>query len=56
MNAGITLMGGITVDAVEAAARRLWLKASPADTPRIGERAPAVLGSGMDIGGKPGTM
>jgi ADP-heptose:LPS heptosyltransferase len=56
MNAGITLMGGITVEAVEAAARRLWLKAAPSGTPRIGEHAPAVLGSGMDIGGKPGTM
>ena len=51
-----TLMGGITVEAVEAAARRLWLKAAPSGTPRIGEHAPAVLGSGMDIGGKPGTM
>jgi heptosyltransferase-3 len=62
MNAGITLMGGIGVDAVEAAARRLLLKAAPSRSshpscsPHIGERAPAVLGSGMDIGGKPGTM
>ena len=47
--AGVSLMGGITVDAVEAAARGLWLKAAPPDSPRIGERAPAVLGSGMDI-------
>lgn len=56
MKAGLSLMTGITVDAVEAAARRLYLKVSPAESPRIGERAPAVLGSAMDIDGKPGTM
>jgi heptosyltransferase-3 len=52
MQAGVSLMGGLSVDAVEAAARRLWLKAAT----RIGEPASAVLGSGMDIGGNPGTI
>jgi heptosyltransferase III len=56
MKAGLSLMTGITVDAVESAARRLYLKVSLGQSPRIGERASAVLGSGMDIDGKPGTM
>ena len=30
MQAGISLMDGLTVDAVEAAARELWLKVAPA--------------------------
>jgi heptosyltransferase-3 len=66
MQAGVSLMGGLSVDAVDAAARRLWLKAAPhdstragstrADSSRVGEPASAVLGSGTDIGSNPGTM
>jgi hypothetical protein len=49
-------MGGLSVDAVEAAARRLWLKAAPPVSSQVGEPASTVLGSGMDIGGNPGMM
>jgi heptosyltransferase-3 len=35
MQAGISLMDGLTVDAVEAAARKLWLKAAPAVEPSL---------------------
>ena len=56
MQAGISLMNGLTVDAVEAAARLVYLKASLGQSPRVGEGAPAVLGSVMENGGNPGTM
>ncbi|EWY41300.1 lipopolysaccharide (LPS) heptosyltransferase [Skermanella stibiiresistens SB22] len=56
----ISLMGGLTVDVVEATVRRLWLKAASSENGLIGGRASAVLGGSSsneaDIpSGKPGT-
>lgn len=51
MRAGVSLMGGLTVDAVEATVRRLWDAVRAGHPCPSGGRAPVVLGSGRNDSG-----